>query len=260
MVVATPEGLALSTVLWTMLGGYLAAGGAGAINHYLDRDRDARMARTRSRPLVSGRIEPVHGLVFGIVLGRARVRPARAHRQPALSRPRDGGPPRLRLRLHDVAEAADAAEHRDRRRRGRGAAAGRLGCRDGQPDARLALSLRDRLHVDAAPLLGALAPHQGRLRAHRRADDAGGARRGVHAPPDRDLRRAPGRAHDRAGRDRPLRRRSTWSRPSSSAACSWSSRCKLARSPSRQAALRLYLSSLAYLALLFTAMAIDRAL
>ena len=69
MVVAMPEGLALSTVLWTMLGGYLAAGGAGAINHYLDRDRDARMARTRSRPLVSGRIEPVHGLVFGIVLG-----------------------------------------------------------------------------------------------------------------------------------------------------------------------------------------------
>ena len=52
-----------------MLGGYLAAGGAGAINHYLDRDRDARMARTRGRPLVSGRIEPLHGLVFGIALG-----------------------------------------------------------------------------------------------------------------------------------------------------------------------------------------------
>jgi len=69
MVVAAPEGLALSTVLWTMLGGYLAAGGAGAINHYLDRERDARMARTRGRPLVSGRIEPIHGLVFGIVLG-----------------------------------------------------------------------------------------------------------------------------------------------------------------------------------------------
>jgi len=69
MVVASPESLALSTVLWTMLGGYLAAGGAGAINHYLDRDRDARMARTRSRPLVSGRIKPLHGLVFGIVLG-----------------------------------------------------------------------------------------------------------------------------------------------------------------------------------------------
>ena len=69
MVVAAPDGLALSTVLWTMLGGYLAAGGAGAINHYLDRERDARMARTRGRPLVAGRIEPLHGLLFGIVLG-----------------------------------------------------------------------------------------------------------------------------------------------------------------------------------------------
>jgi len=69
MIVAAPETLALSTVLWTMLGGYLAAGGAGAVNHYLDRDRDARMSRTQARPLVAGRIEPRHGLEFGIVLG-----------------------------------------------------------------------------------------------------------------------------------------------------------------------------------------------
>jgi protoheme IX farnesyltransferase len=69
MVVAAPDGLAVSTVLWTMLGGYLAAGGAGAINHYLDRERDARMARTRARPLVAGRIAPLHGLYFGITLG-----------------------------------------------------------------------------------------------------------------------------------------------------------------------------------------------
>ncbi|MCB0828478.1 MAG: heme o synthase [Solirubrobacterales bacterium] len=69
MFVADPSGPALSTILWTMLGGYLAAGGAGAINHYIDRDRDARMARTSSRPLVSGRISPTHGLVFGITLG-----------------------------------------------------------------------------------------------------------------------------------------------------------------------------------------------
>jgi protoheme IX farnesyltransferase len=73
MYVARPSGLPLSTVLWTMLGGYLAAGGAGAINHYLDRERDARMARTSDRPLVTGRIEPLHGLVFGLVLGTAAV-------------------------------------------------------------------------------------------------------------------------------------------------------------------------------------------
>ena len=69
MFVADPAGPSATLILWTMLGGYLAAGGAGAINHYLDRARDARMARTRSRPLVSGRIEPIHGLAFGIILG-----------------------------------------------------------------------------------------------------------------------------------------------------------------------------------------------
>jgi len=69
MIVAKGAFPSVSTLLWTMLGGYLAAGGAGAINHYIDRERDARMARTQSRPLASGRIEPLHGLIFGITLG-----------------------------------------------------------------------------------------------------------------------------------------------------------------------------------------------
>src|SRR6188472_2052057 len=69
MFVARPSGLALTTVLWTCLGGYLAAGGAGAINHYIDRDIDARMGRTRGRPIVSGRVKPFHALLFGISLG-----------------------------------------------------------------------------------------------------------------------------------------------------------------------------------------------
>jgi protoheme IX farnesyltransferase len=71
MIAAAPSGLSLATVLWTILGGYLAAGGAGAINHYLERDRDALMERTCDRPIASGRIEPSHGLVFGIALGVA---------------------------------------------------------------------------------------------------------------------------------------------------------------------------------------------
>jgi heme o synthase len=69
MFVADPSGPALSTILWTVLGGYMAAGGAGAINHYLEREADARTARTSGRPLASGRIEPWHGLAFGIALG-----------------------------------------------------------------------------------------------------------------------------------------------------------------------------------------------
>ena len=69
MFVADPAGPAVATILWTVLGGYLAAGGAGAINHYVERERDARMARTCARPLVEGRIEPRHGLYFGLALG-----------------------------------------------------------------------------------------------------------------------------------------------------------------------------------------------
>ena len=69
MFVADPAGPALSTILWTMLGGYLAAGGAGAINHYIERERDARMERTSKRPIASGRISPARGLIFGITLG-----------------------------------------------------------------------------------------------------------------------------------------------------------------------------------------------
>jgi protoheme IX farnesyltransferase len=73
MFVADPSGPSLAVILWTVLGGYLAAGGAGAINHFVDRDRDARMARTCDRPLVTGRIEPRHGLMFGIGLAIASV-------------------------------------------------------------------------------------------------------------------------------------------------------------------------------------------
>ncbi len=55
----------------TCLGGALSAGGAGAINHYLDRDLDARMSRTARRPVASGRVSPAAALVYGIVLGVA---------------------------------------------------------------------------------------------------------------------------------------------------------------------------------------------
>jgi heme o synthase len=56
-------------VLLTLIGGALAAGGANAINCYLDRDIDEVMARTRRRPLPAHRIESRHALVFGAALG-----------------------------------------------------------------------------------------------------------------------------------------------------------------------------------------------
>src|SRR6202020_1866036 len=55
-------------VFYTCLGGYLSAGGAGAVNHWFDRDIDASMARTANRPVPSGRVAPVAALTFGCIL------------------------------------------------------------------------------------------------------------------------------------------------------------------------------------------------
>jgi protoheme IX farnesyltransferase len=55
-------------VLWTLIGGSLAAGGANAINMYVDRDIDAIMKRTQKRPLVTGAVTPRAALTFAISL------------------------------------------------------------------------------------------------------------------------------------------------------------------------------------------------
>jgi heme o synthase len=55
-------------VLLVTIGGYLMAGGANAVNMYLDRDIDDRMVRTRRRPIPSGRMGPGFVLAFGITL------------------------------------------------------------------------------------------------------------------------------------------------------------------------------------------------
>ena len=52
----------------TLLGGALAAGGANAINMYVDRDIDKLMHRTAKRPLVTGVIAPRNALIFAITL------------------------------------------------------------------------------------------------------------------------------------------------------------------------------------------------
>lgn len=55
-------------ILWVMLGGFLAAGGANSLNQYLDRDIDHVMVRTRLRPLPSNRMQPVQVLLFSLLL------------------------------------------------------------------------------------------------------------------------------------------------------------------------------------------------
>ncbi len=64
-----------ATVGWllaaTLVGTALAAGGTLALNQYLERDADAQMERTRSRPLPSGRLDPLDALIFGAALTAA---------------------------------------------------------------------------------------------------------------------------------------------------------------------------------------------
>ena len=58
----------LKIILFVLLGGALAAGGANSINNYLDRDIDLLMERTKIRPLAKGAIPPLTGLYLGLIL------------------------------------------------------------------------------------------------------------------------------------------------------------------------------------------------
>jgi protoheme IX farnesyltransferase len=58
----------LDLLLFTIIGGSAAAGGASALNQYLDREMDARMQRTSKRPIPSGRVEPRDALIYGLAM------------------------------------------------------------------------------------------------------------------------------------------------------------------------------------------------
>ena len=61
----------LAMLVTVMIGGYLMAGGANAVNMYFDRDIDDVMTRTRLRPIPSGRMAPLAVLAFGVALATA---------------------------------------------------------------------------------------------------------------------------------------------------------------------------------------------
>ena len=56
-------------LIGALVGGAMAAGGAGAVNQWFDRDIDKLMPRTRRRPIAAGRVSPAAGLGFGIAVG-----------------------------------------------------------------------------------------------------------------------------------------------------------------------------------------------
>jgi len=67
------NGLNLLLLFHTILGTGLVAGGASALNQYFERDLDARMVRTRNRPLPDGRLFPNEALIFSSVISGAGV-------------------------------------------------------------------------------------------------------------------------------------------------------------------------------------------
>jgi protoheme IX farnesyltransferase len=68
MIVARRGIPSLGLMVATLLGGTLAAGGANAINMFVDRDIDKVMHRTRNRPLVTGAMAPRNALIFAVTL------------------------------------------------------------------------------------------------------------------------------------------------------------------------------------------------
>jgi protoheme IX farnesyltransferase len=68
MVIGAQAWPPLELVFWTLLGGFMAAGGSGAINQYIDRYDDTKMQRTQKRPIPSGRMTPAEGLAFGVAM------------------------------------------------------------------------------------------------------------------------------------------------------------------------------------------------
>lgn len=66
MVIGAQSWPSLLLTFWTMLGGFMAAGGSGAINQYIDRYDDEKMQRTQKRPIPAGRLAPAEGLAFGV--------------------------------------------------------------------------------------------------------------------------------------------------------------------------------------------------
>jgi protoheme IX farnesyltransferase len=70
---ASPDGVALPILIHTVAGTALVAGGAAAFNQVWERDTDALMRRTRTRPIPGGRMRASDGLWFAVVLSAAGV-------------------------------------------------------------------------------------------------------------------------------------------------------------------------------------------
>ena len=92
----------------------IGAGASGALNMWYDADIDARMARTAARPLPRGRVTPEEALSFGTCSSFGSVLTLGVLVNWTAGALLSADDCVLRLHLHDVAEAENAAQHRHR--------------------------------------------------------------------------------------------------------------------------------------------------
>lgn len=71
MLLATPQSVPLTILIFGNLGIALCAGAAAAVNHVVDRNIDEKMARTANRPIAQGRLQPKQAVIFALVTGIA---------------------------------------------------------------------------------------------------------------------------------------------------------------------------------------------
>ena len=69
MLLATPDSVPLSILVFGNLGIALCAGAAAAVNHVVDRHIDEKMARTANRPIAKGRLTPNQAVLFALIIG-----------------------------------------------------------------------------------------------------------------------------------------------------------------------------------------------
>ena len=159
-IVAAPGTLHPLLALVALLAIAVGAGASGALNMWYDADIDAKMKRTRSRPVPRGAILPGEALGFGASLAVGSVI-ALGLMVNLVAASLAGFHDFLLCRdLHHVAETLDAAEHCDRWCRRRTSSDDRLGCGDGHNRSGLNFTFPDYLHVDAPAFLGTGAVHR----------------------------------------------------------------------------------------------------
>ena len=243
-----------------MVGLALACGGASALNHVLDRDIDRLMGkRTRSRPVAAGRVPPSRALEFGLALSALSF--------VLLAIARERARPRVLALVGNLFYVLVYTRWLKRSTPQNiviGGAAGAVpplvgwAAATGHLAVPALVAVRDRLLLDAAALLGARAADQARLRERARPDAARRARRPRDGAPDRAATRSRWSAVDaRAVRVR-ARSGSSYLVGGARArrALPRGSRGGSGANDARRARM-LFHYSLAYLALLFVAMAVD---